>query len=531
MTEHFRALAESAARSPDRPLSRLPMLSEAERRKVARRPGTSARRAAAGARVDQGAVRGAGRRVRPTRPRSSFDGERADLRRAEPPRQPHRVAAARAAASGPGTFVGILMEKSLDLVPAVLGVVKSGGAYIPLDPLYPPDRIEFMVADAQPQVLLTQEQALEARARRRRRRRASRSTPRARSTASPTRTRRHGRGGDDLAYVIYTSGSTGQPKGAMIAQPQPRERLLRLRARVPAARADGARADGELLVRRLHRRPDPLAARRREARAVPDRDRRRPGRALRADARARGSTRPSSCPPPRRCCSSTSSARARRSTSCDWSSSPARRGATRSTRSSRALCGPSTRLINSYGLTEATIDSTWFEPGDDAELVPGRFVPIGGPLDNTRVYVLDSELEPQPIGIPGELCVGGVAVARGYLNRPELTAERFVPDPFSDEPGALLYRTGDLARWLPGRDDRLPRPHRPPDQDPRLPDRAGRDRGRARAASRDPRGRRRRPRRRPRRDAAGRPISTLARRLRDAGRPARVPRRARPRTT
>ena len=115
----------------------------------------------------------------------------------------------------------------------------------------------------------------------------------------------------------------------------------------------------------------------------------------------------------------------------------------------KSLCGPATRLINAYGLTEATIDSTWFEPDADSVLIPGRFVPIGAPLDNTRVYVLDSALEPQPIGIPGELCVGGVAVARGYLNRPELTAERFVPDPFSSEPGALLYRTGDLARWLP----------------------------------------------------------------------------------
>src|SRR5258708_11663154 len=78
----------------------------------------------------------------------------------------------------------------------------------------------------------------------------------------------------------------------------------------------------------------------------------------------------------------------------------------------RDLCGPQTRLINSYGLTEATIDSTWFEPGPETELIPGRFVPIGRPLANTRVYVLGEDLEPQPIGVAGELCVGGVAVAR-----------------------------------------------------------------------------------------------------------------------
>src|SRR5258708_38665232 len=100
----------------------------------------------------------------------------------------------------------------------------------------------------------------------------------------------------------------------------------------------------------------------------------------------------------------------------------------------RDLCGPQTRLINSYGLTEATIDSTWFEAQPDSELAPERFVPIGKPLENTRVYVLDDHLEPTADGDPGELCVGGEPVGAGYLNCPELTAERFPRDPFSDEP-------------------------------------------------------------------------------------------------
>jgi acyl-CoA synthetase (AMP-forming)/AMP-acid ligase II len=112
----------------------------------------------------------------------------------------------------------------------------------------------------------------------------------------------------------------------------------------------------------------------------------------------------------------------------------------------RSLCGGETRLVNSYGLTEATIDSTWYEPAADDVLVPGRFMPIGRPLSNTTVYILDQSLEPMPVGIPGELCIGGVAVAQGYLNRPELNTEKFVPSPFPE--GGLLYRTGDLARWL-----------------------------------------------------------------------------------
>jgi thioesterase domain-containing protein/acyl carrier protein len=114
----------------------------------------------------------------------------------------------------------------------------------------------------------------------------------------------------------------------------------------------------------------------------------------------------------------------------------------------KSLCGPRTRLINSYGLTEATIDSTYCEVGVRDGGGPDRFVPIGRPLSNTHVYVLDEHLQPVPSGLPGELCVGGTGVAVGYLNRPELTAERFVPDPFATAPGATLYRTGDLARWL-----------------------------------------------------------------------------------
>jgi amino acid adenylation domain-containing protein len=127
----------------------------------------------------------------------------------------------------------------------------------------------------------------------------------------------------------------------------------------------------------------------------------------------------------------------------------------------RRRSGANTRIINAYGVTEATIDQTWFEPAPAAVLMPGRFMPIGRPLSNSRVYVLGAALDPVAVGVPGELCIGGVSVAQGYLNRAELTAERFVADPFAPEPGGRLYRTGDLARWLPngsieflGRNDR-----------------------------------------------------------------------------
>ncbi|HHQ14591.1 MAG TPA: amino acid adenylation domain-containing protein, partial [Chromatiales bacterium] len=109
----------------------------------------------------------------------------------------------------------------------------------------------------------------------------------------------------------------------------------------------------------------------------------------------------------------------------------------------RSLAGPSTRVINSYGLTETTIDSCWFETGQP--LAGAMPVPLGRPIANTRVYVCDESLQVLPVGVPGELCIGGAGVSAGYLNRPELTASRFVADPF--EPGGRLYRTGDRARW------------------------------------------------------------------------------------
>jgi thioesterase domain-containing protein/acyl carrier protein len=114
----------------------------------------------------------------------------------------------------------------------------------------------------------------------------------------------------------------------------------------------------------------------------------------------------------------------------------------------RRLAGPEARVVSSYGLTEATIDSTYFE-GTLADRPANRPVPIGRPLAGARVYVLDANLRPVPVGVPGELHVGGSALARGYHRRAGLTAERFVPDPFAGDPGARMYRTGDQARWLP----------------------------------------------------------------------------------
>ncbi len=444
MMEHFRTLAQSAAAGPERRLSRLSMLSESERVKVLHswnwHPEPLPDRESIKELFEEQVAR------TPDADAVSFEGER--LTFAKLNERANRIAwLLRERGVGPGKLVGILMEKSLHLVPAVLGVVKAGGAYIPLDPLYPPDRIDFMVSDARPELLLTVQGNLELP--------LTSDVPRVAVDApdaldayEPTNPPALA-GGRDLAYVIYTSGSTGKPKGAMIQnrslvsayfayERAYRLRELRAHAQMASFSFDVFTGDmirsllagAKLVLCPIETVVDPAA--------------------LHELMLAEGIDAAEFVP-------------ATASLLFEYLQHESKTlehmrlviVSSEAWRNDRyvffkSLCGPSTRLINAYGLTEATIDSTWFEPTSEAELLPGRFVPIGRPLDNTQAYILDAALEPQPIGIPGELCIGGVAVARGYLNRPELTAEKFVPDPFGeDQPDELLYRTGDLARWLP----------------------------------------------------------------------------------
>lgn len=449
MMEHFRALGESVAAGSHRPLSRLSMLSESERSHVL---------VSFSAGDELPAAATAGEQPAPGTIKERFEAQAARtpgaeavvcgegrLTFAELNQQANRVAGLLAArGAGPGTLVGILMEKSLELVPALLGVIKAGAAYVPLDPKYPTDRLEFMLADARPTLLLTHralerplpggagevlhvEDALAA----------GGPAPEDPPTLA---------GPDDLAYVIYTSGSTGQPKGAMVTvanlaaihsayEQEYRLRELRAHAQMASFSFDVFTGDviralpagAKLVMCPLEVVLDPSALYELWEREGVDAVELVPATASLLFDHLRASGR-----------------------RLDFMRLIAIGGEPWRTdhfEQYRSLCGPQTRLINSYGLTEATMDSTYFEPPAGAELVPGRFMPIGRPLPGSRVYVLDAALEPQPVGIPGELCIGGAGVCAGYLNRPELTSERFVADPFVA--GARIYRTGDLARWLP----------------------------------------------------------------------------------
>jgi amino acid adenylation domain-containing protein len=340
----------------------------------------------------------------------------------------------------PGVLVGICLERSVEMVVALLGVLKSGGAYVPLDPYYPTRRLATMLEDSQAPVLLTQRRLL-----------AGLPAPGAQTLCLDTEW--HGVASesvenlastataDDLAYVIYTSGSTGQPKGVMIPHRALTNHMLWMRLTFPLTETDA-------VVQRTPFSFDasvwefyaPLLA---GARLVLPRAERRQDTAELVRAMAlHGVTTLQLVPSLLR----------------TLLEEP---GLEACTRLSRVFCGgealpvelqerfyvrlPAT-LHNLYGPTEATIDATFFVGRSDARR---RTVPIGRPIANTWIYLLDRRLQPVPIGIPGELYIGGQGLARGYLNQPALTAERFIPDPFSAAPGARLYKTGDLARYGP----------------------------------------------------------------------------------
>jgi amino acid adenylation domain-containing protein len=340
---------------------------------------------------------------------------------------------------GPEVVVGVLMERSLEMVVALLGVLKAGGAYVPLDPEYPESRLGFMLADTAAQVILTQARlagSLPAHGATVIRVDADWGHIAAELASDPPSC---GLTLDSLAYVIYTSGSTGRPKGAMNAHRGIKNRLAWMQ------RAHGLTAADRVLQKTPFSFdvsvwelfwPLMFGARLVIARPGGHRD---PG--YLADVIAeRGITTLHFVPSmlvafldePRvdRC-----------------------RGLTRVFASGEALPPAlmervfarlgDVELHNLYGPTEAAVDVTAWTCRRGAAVVP-----IGRPIDNVRIYILDERMEPVPTGTPGELYIGGVQVGRGYLNRPELTAERFVKDPFAGDPGARLYRTGDVARWM-----------------------------------------------------------------------------------
>ncbi len=340
---------------------------------------------------------------------------------------------------GPDVPVGICIERSLEMVVGLLGILKAGGAYLPLDPSYPQERLKFMLEDVGAPVLLTQQQLavnlltdgrkvlfLD---------RAWDEIGRESEANLPTQS-----SPENLAYVIYTSGSTGKPKGVEI----PHAGIVRLLYGVEYACLDSSEVFLQLAPIAFDASTFELWG------------------ALSHGAQC--VLFPGSVPTPQEI----GAVVRQHKVSTLWLTaslfntvidqapevlSGIRQlltgGETLSvTHIRRALSMlPDSTIINGYGPTESTTFTCCYQIPKQLDAAVNS-ISIGRPISNTQVFILDSHLKPVPIGVVGDLYIGGDGLARGYVNRPRETAEKFIPHPFSDEPGARLYKTGDVARYL-----------------------------------------------------------------------------------
>jgi amino acid adenylation domain-containing protein len=335
-------------------------------------------------------------------------------------------------------IVGVCVERSAEMLVAMLGALKAGAAYLPLDPLYPQERLAFVLEETRAPVLLT-ERCLLAGLPAQRPRVVCLDTdwadvardadddlaPRARPT------------GDNLAYVIYTSGSTGQPKGVQITQRGVVNILLSLRRELGLSGEDVLLAvtsiTFDIAVVELFL-PVLVGARV----VVASRETTTDASRLLTQLAADGCTAMQATPATWRML--LASGWARGGTLKIFSAGEALLPDLAAQLLVRGSC-----LWDVYGPTETTIYSTAFKLERPCDPVP-----IGRPLDNNQVYILDEHLRPVPVGLPGKLHISGDGLARGYLNRPHLSAERFLPNPFAADAGARMYDTGDVARYRPG---------------------------------------------------------------------------------
>jgi len=345
----------------------------------------------------------------------------------------------------PETLVAISLERSIDQIVGWLGVLKAGGAYLPLDPHNPKDMLTFMLEDSAPLALLTNSRHKALFADMPHCLRLVDLSAKFPAWAIAPDTNPDHKSinlkSENLAYVIYTSGSTGTPKGAQIAH-QGLQNLLPWYIReatqltcedtvlVVSSMAFDATQKviyGPLLTgARLVLASEPF-----DPQAIVK-------LALKEHASMMTIT--------------PSGFYGLIDASTNGELSTLRRvflgGEPMQPSKLLELPEPRPEFLNCYGPTECTAIATFFRLSSDLEQYRNRPVPIGKPLWNVRIYILDAYLQPVPIGVAGEIYIGGVAVGRGYLNRPELTAERFVPDPFATTANARMYKTGDLARWL-----------------------------------------------------------------------------------
>ena len=345
----------------------------------------------------------------------------------------------RAMGARPETIIGICMERCLDLVAGMLGILKTGAAYLPLDPTYPFDRLAFMVEDARPLLVVSNQSAKE---------RLSQLDVRILSVDGDiavsgsnglSNNRDQSGAGSNLAYVIYTSGSTGKPKGVMVEH----RNVMNLFAGIDAVY--GRKPGVCLAVTSISFDPSVLDIFWTLVRGyhvvilpgVEETGDTNIPEIIRAHKVSYIGTVPSFIRMVMMLPGGVDALASMRLIQVG--------GEPLSTALIHDL-GPSIsrRIVNAYGPTEATVISTVWEVDPKVASIP-----IGRPVANTKIFVLDSHLRPVPVGVVGELYIGGAGVARGYLNRPELTAQKFIKNTFRETASGYLYRTGDLVRYRP----------------------------------------------------------------------------------
>lgn len=434
---HFNNLLEEIAAAPDQPLATIPLLTQPERILIDQANATEAdypRDRCVYDLIDE--------QVRRTPDAIAVQFRDQRLTYKELDQRAGDVAAVLAAQGfEAGTLVGIFINRSLEMLVGLMGILKAGGGYLPLDPSYPSERLAYMLEDSGAPVVLTLSSLLaelpqnnaqivcidnldqykKSTGKKRRKKSAARPKP------------------DDVAYVIYTSGSTGKPKGVRIHQ-QAVVNLLCCMKQVLGINPDSILlgvttlsfdiAVADLIL--------PFTAGARLVIAAQD---------VVADGNLLAQTL------------TDSHATFMQATPATWrilieagwkgkeQLTIVSTGEALTNDLADQLLPRGSELWNLYGPTETTVWSTMYKVPSDNKRGVSNIVPIGMPVANTQIYILDSKLQPVPVGVIGDLYIGGDGVSSGYLNRPELTAERFIENPF--KPSSTIYKTGDLARYLP----------------------------------------------------------------------------------
>nr|WP_279610826.1 non-ribosomal peptide synthetase [Burkholderia gladioli] len=340
----------------------------------------------------------------------------------------------------PDSRVALCVERSIAMVVGLLAVLKAGGAYVPLDPAYPGERLAHILADADPDIVLVDaagRAALGEAALAGRRQLDPNALPDRPATnpVVPGLTSRH------LAYVIYTSGSTGTPKGVMVEHRGLANLMSWYLGEV------GLGAEDTVLIVTSHNfdltQKNLLGPLMVGGSLHLARPRFEPASIL-AQIRGEGIDHLNLSP---------SAFHALIDADTGHDLARLRRvvlgGEPIQAAKLAGIAAPRPVFVNSYGPTECSDVAGWHVLSPELETYHDAPVPLGKPIPHARIHLLDAHGRLVPLGVPGELCIGGVGVARGYLNRPELTAERFVRDPFANDADARMYRTGDLARYLP----------------------------------------------------------------------------------